>query len=47
MLPEKAVGIRVRGSTRGLMFRNNIGRNTRPMDEQTQAVGILIEEDAG
>ncbi|MDZ4782640.1 MAG: right-handed parallel beta-helix repeat-containing protein [Planctomycetia bacterium] len=44
---EPAAGIRVRGSTDGLVFRNNIIRDTRPMNEQTQAVGIRIEEDAG
>src|SRR6266567_2987027 len=44
---DEAAGIRVRGETRGLVFKNNIIRDTRPADERKQAVGIRIEEQAG
>jgi parallel beta-helix repeat protein len=40
-------GIRVRGETRDLVFRNNTIRDTRPAAEQKQAVGIRIEEKVG
>lgn len=40
-------GIRVRGETRDLVFRNNIIRDTRPERERRQTVGIRIEEAAG
>lgn len=40
-------GIRVRGETRDLVFRNNIIRDTRPTGERRQTVGIRIEEPAG
>jgi polygalacturonase len=43
----EAAGIRVRGETRDLVFRNNIIRDTRPMEARKQLVGIRIEEDAG
>jgi len=42
-----AAGIRVRGETRDLIFRNNTIRDTRPAHAQKQTVGIRIEEDAG
>src|SRR5438477_484627 len=42
-----AAGIRVRGQTRGLVFKNNIIRDTRPPETRKQAVGIRIEEQAG
>lgn len=42
-----APGIRVRGETRDLVFRNNIIRDTRPVGERKQTVGIRIEEPAG
>jgi len=42
-----AAGIRVRGQTRGLVFKNNIIRDTRPLESRKQAVGIRIEEAAG
>jgi hypothetical protein len=42
-----AAGIRVRGETRDLVFRNNIIRDTRPIEARKQLVGIRIEEDAG
>src|SRR5437867_6081922 len=42
-----AAGIRVRGETRDLVFRNNIIRDTRPPGARKQAVGIRIEEPAG
>jgi len=43
----EAAGIRVRGETKDLLFRNNIIRDTRPPDARKQAVGIRIEEPAG
>jgi len=46
-LQAEAAGIRVRGETRGLVFKNNIIRDTRPPDSRKQAVGIRIEEQAG
>ena len=42
-----AAGIRVRGETKDLVFKNNIIRDTRPAGAQRQTVGIRIEEDAG
>ena len=43
----EAAGIRVRGETKDLVFRNNIIRDTRPPGARKQAVGIRIEEPAG
>ena len=43
----EAAGIRVRGETHGLVFRNNIIRDARPAEARTQTVGIRIEEQAG
>jgi hypothetical protein len=43
----EAAGIRVREETRELVFRDNIIRDTRPMEARKQLVGIRIEEDAG
>jgi parallel beta-helix repeat protein len=40
-------GIRVRGETKDLVFKNNIVRDTRAAGAQKQTVGIRIEEDAG
>ncbi len=42
-----AAGIRVRGATRDLVFRDNIIRDTRPASAQKQRVGIRIDADAG
>src|ERR1043166_4016385 len=42
-----AAGIRVRGETKNLVFRNNIIRDTRPAGERKQAVGVSIDESAG
>jgi len=42
-----AAGIRVRGETKGLVFKNNIIRDTRASDARKQSVGIRIEENAG
>ncbi len=42
-----AAGIRIRGETNGLVFKNNIIRDTRPESSRTQTVGILIEEKVG
>ena len=44
---KETAGIRVRGETRDLVFRNNIIRDTRAADLQKQAVGICIENGAG
>jgi polygalacturonase len=44
---ESAAGIRVRGETHDLVFRDNIIRDTRPADLRKQAVGICIEDGAG
>jgi polygalacturonase len=43
----EAAGIRVRGETKDLVFRNNIIRDTRPVESQKQVVGIRLEEQAG
>jgi len=42
-----AAGIRVRGETKDLVFRNNIIRDTRSGADRKQNVGIRIEELAG
>jgi parallel beta-helix repeat protein len=39
--------IRIRGATNGLIFKNNVIRDTRPEGEKTQTIGVLIEEKAG
>jgi parallel beta-helix repeat protein len=44
---EMAAGIRVRGETRDLVFRDNIIRDTRAPGARKQAVGIRIENGAG
>lgn len=44
---DGASGIRVRGETKDLVFRNNVIRDTRPADARKQIVGIRIEEQAG
>jgi parallel beta-helix repeat protein len=43
----KAAGIRIRGHTNDLVFRDNIIRDTRSGAARTQTVGILIEENVG
>ncbi len=40
-------GIRVRGETRDLIFKNNIIRDTRAGNEQRQKVGIRLDEKVG
>jgi len=42
-----AAGIRVRGETHDLVFKNNIIRDTRPAAEQKQTVGIRLDEKVG
>jgi parallel beta-helix repeat protein len=44
---SEAAGIRIRGQTNELIFKNNIIRDTRPDDSQRQTVGIRIEEKVG
>jgi polygalacturonase len=43
----QAAGIRIRGQTNELVFKNNIIRDTRTNGSQTQTVGIRIEEKVG
>jgi hypothetical protein len=43
----QAAGIRIRGETNELVFKNNIIRDTRKNGSQTQTVGIRIEEKVG
>jgi hypothetical protein len=43
----EAAGIRIRGYTNDLVFRNNTIRDTRADSSQTQTVGIRIEEQVG
>ncbi len=43
----EAAGIRIRGETNDLVFKNNIIRDTRNNGSQTQTVGIRIEEKVG
>jgi hypothetical protein len=40
-------GICIRGHTNDLVFKNNIIRDTRPASDQTQTVGIRMEEHVG
>lgn len=40
-------GIRVRGTTNGLVFKDNVIRDTRADGSQTQTVGVLVEERVG
>ncbi len=42
-----AAGIRVRGETGDLVFKDNVIRDTRPAGERRQTTGIRIEEQAG
>jgi len=44
---QQAAGIHIRGYTNGLVFKNNIIRDTREEDSQKQTVGIRIEEHVG
>ena len=44
---REAAGIRIRGHTNDLVFKNNIIRDTRGGDLQKQTVGIRIEEHVG
>jgi parallel beta-helix repeat protein len=44
---QPASGIRVRGYTGGLTFKNNVIRDTRPEGQKTQLTGIRLEPDAG
>ena len=43
----EAAGIRVRGETKNLVFKNNVIRDTRSGEARKQSVGIRIEEQAG
>ena len=44
---QEAAGIRIRGYTNDLVFKNNIIRDTREAESQKQTVGIRIEEHVG
>ena len=44
---QEAAGIRVRGTTRDLIFRENTIRDTRPAGERRQTIGIKLEENVG
>jgi len=44
---QEAAGIRIRGYTNNLVFKNNIIRDTREDKLQRQTVGIRIEEQVG
>ena len=43
----EVAGIRIRGYTNDLVFRDNTIRDTRPKGSQTQTVGLRIEEQVG
>jgi len=40
-------GIYIRGYTNDLVFKDNVIRETRPTTDQTQTIGIRIEENVG
>jgi hypothetical protein len=44
---REAAGIRVRGETRDLVFKNNTIRDTRPSSEQKQTIGIRLDPKVG
>jgi hypothetical protein len=44
---KAAAGIRVRGQTRGLVFKDNLIRDTRQAGDRKQQVGIRLEEKVG
>jgi hypothetical protein len=44
---KAAPGIQVRGETMDLIFKNNVIRDTRPIAERKQLVGIQLEEKVG
>jgi len=46
-LEEPAAGIRVRGETRDLVFKNNLIRDTRPPGQRRQETGIRLDASAG
>lgn len=46
-LQGNGAGIRIRGETKDLILKDNIIRDTRPLEKQTQIIGIRIEENVG
>jgi len=46
-IDKEAPGIRIRGYTNDLVFKNNVIRDTRDAESQKQTVGIRIEQHAG
>jgi parallel beta-helix repeat protein len=46
-LKGEVAGIRIRGQTNDIVLKNNLIRDTRPLEQRRQVVGIQIEEKAG
>ena len=46
-MKKETAGIRVRGETRDLYFKENVIRDTRPAGERKQTVGIRLDEKVG
>ena len=46
-LKRDVAGIRIRGETREVMLKNNTIRDSRPVEQRRQAIGIQVEEKAG
>lgn len=44
---REAAGIRVRGATHDLLFKDNVIRDTRPVAERRQTVGVRLDEKVG
>ncbi len=44
---HEAAGIRVRGETRDLIFKDNVIRDTRAVGERKQTIGIRLDEKVG
>jgi parallel beta-helix repeat protein len=40
-------GIRVEGATNGLVFQGNTVRDTRQADDQTQTIGVMLDDQVG
>ena len=40
-------GVRVRGETRDIVLKNNVVRDTRPVEQRKQTVGIQLDEQVG
>jgi parallel beta-helix repeat protein len=44
---NNGAGVRIRGYTNDLLFKNNVIHDTREGAAQTQVTGLLIEENVG